>query len=367
MMSSQPTGHAHYDPQSLLNSQPVVVTVIDPSNYHVEFQNQTGLGQFGDIGGRLCHAAIAGSAAPCQFCRMGDTLRTGELTSSEVPLPNGHTILVHWAKTVTASGESHVIETIVDITERKRIEEQLRQAHKMEAVGRMASGIAHDFNNLLMVINGFTARLVAKHGSDPQFSHLQVIGDAGARAATLTKRLLAFSRQQPLKPTVVDLNHVLEDLHTLMSNTLTEHIRLTLDLDPQLGKISLDPVQLEQVVLNLVINARDAMPQGRNLAIQTRNAEMDEHFVAQHPGSRPGRYVSFSVTDSGCGMDGETQAHIFDPFFTTKAVGDGTGLGLTTVYGVVKQHHGYITVRSAVGHGAEFRLYFPRLMEQTPN
>ena len=366
-MSSERTCQSHYDPQSLLNSQPVIVTVINPSTYHVEFQNQTGLGKFGDIGGKQCHTAIGGSAAPCGFCRMGETLRTGELTSNEVPLPNGQTILVHWAKTVTDAGETHVIETIADITERKRVEEQLRQAQKMEAVGRMASGIAHDFNNLLMVINGFTARLVAKHGSDPRLSHLQVIGDAGARAASLTKKLLSFSRQQPVALAVVDLNQIIEDLHTLMTKSLGEHIQLSLALDPQLGKISIDPVQLEQVVLNLVINARDAMPQGGELLIQTCNTEMDESFVAQHPGSRPGRYVSFSVKDSGCGMDDDTQDHIFDPFFTTKGMGDGTGLGLTTVYGIIKQHHGYITVSSAVGQGAHFQLYFPRLTEQTAN
>jgi two-component system, cell cycle sensor histidine kinase and response regulator CckA len=363
-MSLKPV-QSRYDPQSLLNSQPVIVTVIDPSNYHVEFQNQTGLGKFGDIGGQQCHAVIGGSAAPCQFCRMGETLRTGELTSNEVPLSNGQTILVHWAKTVTETGEAHVIETITDITERKKIEEQLRQAQKMEAVGHMASGIAHDFNNLLMVINGFTARLIAKHGSDPRLSHLQVIGDAGARAAALTKKLLAFSRQQPLQLAVVDLNYVIEGLHTLVTKSLGEHIRLTHTLDPQLGKISIDPVQLEQVILNLVINARDAMPQGGELSIRTGNTEIDENFVAQHPGSRAGRYVSFSVKDTGCGMNRDTQSHIFDPFFTTKGLGDGTGLGLTTVYGIIKQHHGYITVDSAIGHGAQFHLYFPRVMEQT--
>jgi two-component system, cell cycle sensor histidine kinase and response regulator CckA len=363
-MSLKPV-QSRYDPQSLLNSQPVIVTVIDPSNYHVEFQNQTGLGKFGDIGGQQCHAVIGGSAAPCQFCRMGETLRTGELTSNEVPLSNGQTILVHWAKTVTETGEAHVIETITDITERKKIEEQLRQAQKMEAVGHMASGIAHDFNNLLMVINGFTARLIAKHGSDPRLSHLQVIGDAGARAAALTKKLLAFSRQQPLQLAVVDLNYVIDGLHTLVTKSLGEHIRLTHTLDPQLGKISIDPVQLEQVILNLVINARDAMPQGGELSIQTGNTEIDENFVAQHPGSRAGRYVSFSVKDTGCGMNRDTQSHIFDPFFTTKGLGDGTGLGLTTVYGIIKQHHGYITVDSAIGHGAQFHLYFPRVMEQT--
>ena len=364
-MSSKPACQSHYDPQSLLNSQPVIVTVIDPSTYHVEFQNQTGVEKFGDIGGQACHAVIGGSAAPCQFCRMGETLRTGKLTSNEVPLPNGQTILVHWAKTVTETGKAHVIETITDITERKKIEEQLRQAQKMEAVGRMASGIAHDFNNLLMVINGFTARLIAKHGGDPNLSHLQVIGDAGARAAALTKKLLAFSRQQPLQLVVVDLNHVIEGLHTLVTKSLGEHIRLTHTLDPRLGKILIDPVQLEQVILNLVINARDAMPQGGDLSIQTSNTEIDEHFVAQHPGSRVGHYVSCSVTDTGCGMDHDTQSHIFDPFFTTKALGDGTGLGLTTVYGIVKQHHGYITANSAIGHGATFRLYFPRATDPT--
>lgn len=362
-MSPKPATQSHYDPQSLLNSQPVIVTVIDPSTYHVEFQNQTGLAKFGDIGGQPCHAVIGGSATPCHFCRMGDTVRTGELTSNEVPLPNGQTILVHWAKTVTETGEAHVIETITDITDQKKIEEQLRQAQKMEAVGRMASGIAHDFNNLLMVINGFTARLIAKHGADPQLSHLQVIGDAGARAAALTKKLLAFSRQQPLQLAVVDVNHVIEGLHTLITKSLGEHIRLTHSLDPQLGKISIDPVQLEQVILNLVINARDAMPQGGELTIRTGNTEMDEDFVAQHPGSRVGRYVSCTIADTGCGMNDDTQRHIFDPFFTTKGLGDGTGLGLTTVYGIMKQHQGYITVRSAVGEGAQFKLYFPRVSD----
>ena len=202
---------------------------------------------------------------------------------------------------------------------------------------------------------------------DPRLSHLQVIGAAGPRAASLTKKLLSFTRQQPVALAVVDLNQIIEDLHTLMTKSLGEHIQLSLALDPQLGKISIDPVQLEQVVLNLVINARDAMPQGGELLIQTCNTEMDESFVAQHPGSRPGRYVSFSVKDSGCGMDDDTQDHIFDPFFTTKGMGDGTGLGLTTVYGIIKQHHGYITVSSAVGQGAHFQLYFPRLTEQTVN
>ena len=164
---------------------------------------------------------------------------------------------------------------------------------------------------------------------------------------------------------VVDLNHVIDGLHTLVTKSLGEHIRLTHTLDPQLGKISIDPVQLEQVILNLVINARDAMPQGGELSIQTGNIEIDENFVAQHPGSRAGRYVSFSVKDTGGGMNPDTQSHIFDPFFTTKGLGDGTGLGLTTVYGIIKQHHGYITVDSAIGHGAQFHLYFPRVMEPT--
>lgn len=355
---------SQYDPQSLLNSQPVIVTVIDPSTYHVEFQNQTGLGKFGDIGGKACHAAIAGSPTPCGFCRMGQTLESGELTTNEVSLPNGQTLLVHWAKTVTESGQVHVIETISDITDHKRIEEELRQAQKMEAVGRMASGLAHDFNNLLMVINGFTARLLSKYGQDPNLSHLQVIGDAGARAAALTKKLLAFSRQQPIQLTAIDLNHIIQNLHNLLTKSVGEHVRLTLSLDPQIRKISIDPVQIEQVILNLVMNARDAMPKGGELQIKTSSAELDEVFVAQHPGSRIGRYVAMSVDDTGCGMDEATQEHIFDPFFTTKSMGQGTGLGLTTVYGIVKQHHGYITVHSVVGQGAKFRIYFPELSDE---
>jgi signal transduction histidine kinase len=250
------------------------------------------------------------------------------------------------------------------MTEHKRLEEQLRQAQKMEAVGRMASGIAHDFNNLLMVINGFTERLVTKHGDDPRLSHLRLIREAGIRAAALTKKLLAFSRQQPLQLAIVDVNQVMESLQPLLTHSVGEHIRLTFRLNPQLGKISIDPVQLEQVMMNLVMNARDAMPHGGALEIHTFNTELDEGFVAHHPGSRPGRYIAISVTDSGCGMDEDTQAQIFDPFFTTKGVGKGTGLGLTTVYGIVKQHHGYITVSSAVGQGTHFQIYWPRLLQE---
>ena len=225
---------SQYDPQSLLNSQPVIVTVIDPSTYRVEFQNQQPGRKIRRYRGKSCHRRLPAAihhADSAVWAKPFDR----ELTTNQVPLPNGQTLLVHWAKTVTESGQ-YTIETISDISDHKRIEEELRQAQKMEAVGRMASGLAHDFNNLLMVINGFTARLLAKHGSDPNLAHLQIIGDAGARAAALTKKLLAFSRQQPIQLEAVDLNHVIQNFQNLLTKSVGEHVRTTLNSIPRSQK-----------------------------------------------------------------------------------------------------------------------------------
>jgi two-component system cell cycle sensor histidine kinase/response regulator CckA len=255
--------------------------------------------------------------------------------------------------------------SIEDITERKHLEEQVRQAQKMEAVGVLAGGVAHDFNNLLTVINGYTQLALARLGpGHPVSRSLEEIFQAGEQAASLTRQLLAFSRRQMLQPKVLDLNALLKDFESMLRRLIEAHIDLRLDLDPALARVKADPAQMQQVLMNLVVNARDAMPDGGALTIATRNARLDgtESGVndCNDSGVLPGDYVFLSVKDTGHGMDAETQARIFEPFFTTKGVGRGTGLGLSTTYGIVKQSGGYISVSSEPGRGSTFRICLPK-------
>jgi two-component system cell cycle sensor histidine kinase/response regulator CckA len=253
---------------------------------------------------------------------------------------------------------------VEDITEKRILERQLRMAAKMEAVGRLSGGIAHDFNNLLGVIIGYGQVLKQRLGPDnPLFEHAEEIEKAGQRAASLTRQLLAFSRQQILSPTVLDLNALVSDMEKMLPRLLGEDITVTTVLAPALGTVKADRSQIEQILMNLAVNARDAMPQGGKLIFETGNKEFDAQYIRQHPGAKLGSYVMLSVTDSGMGMDSETQAHIFEPFFTTKELGKGTGLGLATVYGVVKQSDGYIWVDSAPGKGASFKVFLPHTLE----
>jgi PAS domain S-box-containing protein len=254
-----------------------------------------------------------------------------------------------------------------DITEQKRLEEQFRQAQKMEAVGRLAGGVAHDFNNLLTVINGFSEMVFSSlQRDDPSRELLAEIRKAGERAATLTGQLLVFSRKQILQPQVVDLNLLLADLLKLLKRLLGEDIEFTLTPGPALGLAKIDPGQFEQAIINLAVNARDAMPQGGRLVIETRNTELDTAFALGRTEVKPGRYVLVSVRDTGHGMDEATKARIFEPFFTTKEPGKGTGLGLAMVYGFVKQSGGHIEVQSTPGQGSTFEVYLPRAAETTP-
>jgi len=289
------------------------------------------------------------------------------LFASPEPVVRGELRVRHKAGTwrdLEVAGSNHlddpIVEAIVinyhDVTDRKRAEGALRQAQKVEAIGRLAGGIAHDFNNLLTAILGSTDLLLEMLPPDhPGREEGQETRKAAVRAADLTRQLLAFSRQQVLAPQVLDLNEVVADMDRLLRRLLGEDIDLRIVPAQDVGAVRADPGQLEQVIVNLAVNARDAMPKGGKLTIETANATLDESYAT------PGRYVLLAVSDSGVGMDPETQARIFEPFFTTKERGQGTGLGLATVYGIVKQSGGYIWVYSEVGHGTTFKVYLPRV------
>jgi PAS domain S-box-containing protein len=257
--------------------------------------------------------------------------------------------------------------TIHDITEQKHLEGQLRQAQKMESIGRLAGGVAHDFNNLLTVINGYSDLMLMQIAeSDPLRSHLLAVRKAGERASSLTQQLLAFSRRQILQPQVLDLNGVVAESEAMLLRLIEENIQFVTVLSPALAMVSADPTQLSQILLNLVVNARDAMPNGGVLRVETANAKFDDHDPEESSGEvRTGAFVMLEISDSGMGMDENTRRHLFEPFFTTKGPGRGTGLGLATVYGIVKQSGGFIRVQSAVGMGTTVRVYLPAVNSVT--
>jgi PAS domain S-box-containing protein len=279
---------------------------------------------------------------------------TGETREAEV-----------WAESIELDGQPCVLAITRDVTEVGRLEAQFRQAQKMEAVGRLAGGMAHDFNNILSVIVGYSdlsLGLVAP--GSPVNRHLEQIKKASNHAVLLTRQLLAFSRKQVVFPKILDLNDVVHNMANMLQRMVGEDVAISFRPITPIGSVRADPGQIEQVLMNLMVNARDAMRSGGKIVIETGHAELDEHYVSQHPGSRAGQQVVLAVSDTGCGIDESIKSKIFEPFFTTKGVGQGTGLGLSTVYGIVKQSGGYIFVYSESGKGTTFKIYFPRVAER---
>ncbi len=290
------------------------------------------------------------------------SVRNIELNFSS--LPGGERVELVSAELIELNHEHCVLWVFQDITEKKKLEEQFRQALKMEAIGRLAGGVAHDFNNLLTAILGYCNLMqLSLNSKDPFYRELEEIRKAGERATGLTKQLLAFSRKQVLSPKIIDLNRTVTDLNRMLQRLIGEDVELVTRLHPELGLVKADPGQIEQGVMNLVINARDPMPRGGRLTLSTANEDLDEVFTQTHLGIQSGSYVLLEVCDTGHGIDAQTRSHIFEPFFTTREPGRGTGLGLATVYGIVQQSGGGIWVESELEHGTTFRIYLPRVNE----
>lgn len=277
---------------------------------------------------------------------------------------SGRRVNVEFVSNVYGVDGKRIIQcNIRDITARKhaeQVDERLRQSQKMEAVGQLAGGIAHDFNNLLGVIMGYCDLLEEQIAADDSKRRMvEHIHHAGTRAAALTQQLLAFSRRQVLRPLVLDLNRLVTGMETMLRRLIGEHIEITTSLLPDLGRVKADPTQIEQTLMNLAVNARDAMPGGGTITIETTNVELDDGHAREHAEIKPGAYVMLAMSDTGVGIESGTLAHIFEPFFTTKQLGKGTGLGLSTVYGIVKQSGGYIYAHSEPGRGTTFKVYLP--------
>lgn len=297
-----------------------------------------------------------------QFLRQGMEQRVAGSMQNEFTYPGGRRGIFELRVQPCAAG---IAILSIDVTQERKLEAQLRHAQKMEAIGQLAGSVAHDFNNLLSVILSYSEMLLQDLKQvDPARPDVEAIRNAGAKAADLTRQLLAFSRQQILAPRVLNLNELLVEIERMLHRLLGANIELVTRYDRALQSVRVDPSQIDQVVMNLVINARDAMPEGGKVTIETKNVVLDESYRTEHFGVAPGPHVMLAVSDTGCGMDQEVQARIFEPFFTTKEPGRGTGLGLATVFGIVQQSGGNIWVYSETGRGTTFKIYLPVAVAQ---
>ncbi|HXI98392.1 MAG TPA: PAS domain S-box protein, partial [Gemmatimonadaceae bacterium] len=302
-----------------------------------------------DHGGEIGQRGVGGESWTGEYLVQGKTGKAFPALLTTAPVRDARGVVVGYVR------------VSIDLTERRNLEEQFRQSQKMDAVGRLAGGIAHDFNNLLTVIRLNTEIIMeAFDPDDPRSDDVKQIRSAAERASTLTKQLLAFSRKQILQPRVLDMNTVVATVEPMLRRLIGEDILIASSCGAR-GYLVADPGQLEQILVNLVVNARDAMSQGGTITIETKNVDLDEAYTSEHAPVVPGRYVMLSVTDTGVGMSADTREHAFDPFFTTKEAGKGTGLGLSTVYGIVKQSGGYVWIYSEAGHGTSVKLYFPEV------
>jgi two-component system cell cycle sensor histidine kinase/response regulator CckA len=334
----------------------------------IEYVNAVSLERFGlrsqSVIGRTIEEVFPPAAAAEIWRQLSHVFETRQRHSVEARFntPQGELWLETWLVPMpdTGTGCDAVMGVARDISDRALLQQQFAQAQKMEAIGRLAGGIAHDFNNLLTAILGYSELLLDRvRGDESLAADVEEVKKAGESASRLTKQLLAFSRQQALAPQIVDLNAIVAELKKLLDRVIGEDVHLDVVTYPGLLRVRVDPGQVEQLILNLAVNARDAMPQGGNLRIATASATIDDDFARRHAGAVPGQYVAISVADNGCGMSSDVLAHMFEPFFTTKPVGKGTGLGLATVFGVVRQSGGFLTVDSAVGVGTTFTAYLP--------
>jgi len=338
------------------------------SDGRIEYANAISMERFQfrveDAIGKRLFDVFAPEAAADMWKALSSVVSTGtcQYFENRFEGPDGDLWLGTWLVPLSrdATETAAVMGVARDITERKRLEREFAQAQKMEAVGRLAGGVAHDFNNLLTVIVGYADILLTAVGGEAHIANdLREIRNAGERASRLTRQLLAFSRKQAFSPKLLNLNDVVGELQKMLNRVIGEDIVLDVAMDAQLALTKADPCQIEQVILNLVVNARDAMPSGGTLRIRTTNADLSAEFCRRHDGAVAGRYVGLVVEDTGSGMTTETLAHVFEPFFTTKPAGKGTGLGLSTVYGIVKQSGGYITIDSKPAYGTAVTTYLP--------
>ena len=361
--------------KTLLDSIHAGIMVIDAETHQIIDANSFALKMIGKdkehIWGRICEGYVC--TAEKGNCPITDLQQTVDGSEQILIKANGDQLpILKSVVPIMRKDRKYLIESFIDITKRKQIEkekaaleEQLLQSQKMEAIGRLAGGVAHDFNNLLTPITGYSQLAISTlSASDPLRNDLQEIQKAAERAATLTRQLLVFSRRQTLKLQVLNLNNIILDIGKMIRRLIGEQIELVIIPAQDLGSVKVDPGQFEQVIVNLAVNARDAMLNGGKLILKTANITLDQDYVYRHTGMAPGDYIMFSVSDTGTGMTDEVKSHLFEPFFTTKEKGKGTGLGLSIVYGIVKQSNGHILVYSEPGQGTAFKIYFPRVEEE---